>query len=59
MIYDEAVAPEADRRTIIAKKRYIDPIIIGKGRLSDNNEGIKRSIEEFLDRPLDRWVCGA
>lgn len=58
MVYDEDGAPEKDRRIIAAKKRYIDPIIIGRGRVSDNSERIREYIDAYLARNFDSWICG-
>ena len=55
-------APEAadhpGRRRIPAKRRYIDPLVRGEGRLSEIDEGFCREKERFLATDLDTPVCG-
>ncbi len=58
MITEESQAPEEARRVVSAKKRYIDPLILGRGRVSDNNESIRQEIDEFLARSFVHWICG-
>lgn len=43
---------------IPAKKRYIDPYIEGRGRLSTLNREYRDRIEEFNGRSLDYYVMG-
>ena len=57
MRYDEA-APVEMRRVIPAKKRWIDPLVEGRGRASELDEGFRRELERFLTEPQDAWLCG-
>ncbi len=54
---DEA-APREKRRVIPAKKRYIDPLVAGRGRVSELDEEFRRELERFLGEPQDGWLCG-
>ena len=57
MRYDEA-APVEKRRVIPAKKRWIDPLVEGRGRASELDEGFRRDLKSFLAEPQDAWLCG-
>ena len=46
-------------RRIPAKKRWIDPLVQGKGRLSSLDPGFREEAEAFVQSPLDHWVLGA
>ena len=54
---DDAAPPEK-RRVIPAKKRFIDPLVEGRGRASELDEGFRRELEQFLSEPQDGWLCG-
>ena len=54
---DEA-APRETRRVIPAKKRYIDPLVAGRGRVSELDEDFRRDLAAFLSEPQDGWLCG-
>ena len=54
---DEA-APREKRRVIPAKKRYIDPLVAGRGRVSELDEDFRRDLASFLAEPQDGWLCG-
>ena len=56
MIADES-APEADRRTVRAKKRSIDPWVTGQGRLSDIDEKVAAALRNFREESQDAWLC--
>lgn len=45
-------------RQIYAKKRYIDPLVRDKGRVSELSPRFAEKLREFLNRPQDYWVCG-
>lgn len=51
-------APQEKRRVIPAKKRFIDPLVVGRGRVSELDEGFRRELERFLSEPQDGWLCG-
>lgn len=42
--------------SVPAKKRYINPLVAGKGRISELNEDIKSQIEDFLRLDYDYWM---
>jgi HD superfamily phosphohydrolase len=42
--------------SVPAKKRYINPLVAGKGRVTELNESIKRQVEEFLKLDYDYWM---
>ena len=48
----------AQRRVIPAKKRYIDPYVMGKGRLSQISRTFYEEMEDFLAESFDREICG-
>jgi len=49
---------EAGWRRILAKKRYIDPFIIGKGRTSAVFADFQEQLTAFKEQSLDDWICG-
>ena len=57
MTDDPAEAPESERRVIFAKKRCIDPLVAGAGRLSRLDEGFRAQLQAFLDQPQSDWLC--
>ena len=57
MLRDESTAPEADRRIIPAKRRCIDPLIAGQGRLSAINAAYAAALQDFLRTPQTGWLC--
>ncbi len=57
MVCDEWEAPVELRRVIPAKKRSIDPYVVGEGRLSRIEKGFARELDAFLTEPQDRWLC--
>lgn len=57
MLYEEANAPAADRRVIPAKKRFIDPLIAGGGRVSERFSAFAKQRDTFLALPQDHWIC--
>ena len=57
MVDDPARAPEAERRVIPAKRRYIDPLVAGRGRLSVIDAAFAGEIRAFLAQPQDGWLC--
>lgn len=48
--------PKEGYITVAAKKRYIDPLIIGKGRVSKVFPAIGGEIRSFLDTRFDEWL---
>ena len=44
-------------RRIYAKKRYIDPLILGFGRVSAYDPALNDAIRTFLERRQDLWIC--
>ena len=51
-------APIEKRRVIPAKKRRIDPLIAGRGRLSELDAAFRHETEAFLAEPQTAWLCG-
>ena len=49
---------EGQWRRIAAKKRYIDPLIDGVGRVSETSEAFDTAVNAFLSDPQDRWLAG-
>jgi HD superfamily phosphohydrolase len=45
-------------RRIRAKKRYIDPYIFEKGRVSDLYTNFHKALIDFLSESQDQWICG-
>ena len=55
-----ALAPtgEGQWRRIAAKKRYIDPLIAGVGRVSAYSEAFRTAVEAFRSDPQTDWLAG-
>ena len=51
-------APREKRRVIPAKKRWIDPLVAGRGRVSELDEEFRHDLQSFLAEPQDGWLCG-
>ena len=51
-------AGEGQWRRIAAKKRYIDPLIAGVGRVSAYSETFRTAVEAFLSDPQTDWIAG-
>ena len=49
---------DGDWRVIPAKKRRIDPLILGRGRTSACDPAFGEKLLKFLQMPQDYWVCG-
>lgn len=58
MVTQASEAPEELRRVIPAKKRVIDPLIAGKGRLSRLEARFAGELDAFLKEGQDHWICG-
>ena len=56
MVYD--CVPPGQGRVIPAKKRYIDPLVAGKRRLSQCSADFRREMEDFLQTPQDSVLYG-
>ena len=57
MTVDPAEAPESERRVIRAKKRYIDPLVAGAGRLSQLDGTFRAQVQAFLSESQQDWLC--
>ena len=57
MIAEEALAPPELRRVILAKKRCIDPLVAGKGRLSTICSPFAQELQAFLEEDQGGWLC--
>lgn len=55
---DDDAPADAQWRVIPAKKRCIDPLIAGDGRLSAINAQFAAELEKFRSQPLDVPICG-
>ena len=55
MVRDES-APVGERRVVPAKKRCIDPLVEGAGRVSTLDDAFKRELDLFLAEPQDKWL---
>ena len=53
-----APAGEGQWRRIAAKKRYIDPLIAGVGRVSAYSEAFRTAVEAFRFDPQTDWLAG-
>ena len=51
-------APMALRRVIHAKKRFIDPLAKGRGRVSQWDGAFRAALDAFLAQSQDGWICG-
>ena len=45
-------------RKIAAKKRFIDPMVQGEGRISKLSSELADSLNAFRENHYDYWVCG-
>lgn len=57
MLLPSAAASDAAWRVIPAKKRCIDPLVAGKGRLSEIDADFAAELSAFLLQPLDEPMC--
>ena len=57
MLRPDEAATDAAWRVIPAKKRCIDPLVAGEGRLSEIDADFAAELSAFLLRPLDAPVC--
>ena len=58
MLRAEHPGREEAWRQIFAKKRYIDPLVLGEGRVSDLSGEIKEKYTEFLEETQQAWLLG-
>lgn len=47
-----------DWRRIDAKKRYVDPMVNRRGRVSGLSAAFAEELRAFKDASLDDWICG-
>ena len=57
MLLHSEAASDAAWRVIPAKKRCIDPLVAGKGRLSELDADFAAELSAFLLQPLDEPMC--
>ena len=57
MVDDPVLAPPSERRVIPAKRRYIDPLVAGRGRLSAIDGEFAEAVGAFLDQSQAGWLC--
>lgn len=46
-------------RQIDAKRRFIDPMVRGKGRVSALSPSFKKALDSFTGTKFDYWICGS
>ena len=44
-------------RKLIVKKRYIDPLIIDRGRATELFREYRSAVEDYLESTMDYWIC--
>ncbi len=52
------VAAVQPLKIIHAKRRFIDPMVSGKGRFSTLSPSFKKSQDSFINTKFDYWICG-
>ncbi len=57
MLREEEEAPPDQRRVIPAKKRCIDPLVAGRGRLSQLCAPFAEELEAFRCQDQSQWLC--
>ncbi len=57
-VYKTTEKINASSFKINAKRRYIDPLVIGKGRVSALNEELRKEGISFLSQSYDYWLTG-
>ncbi len=58
MLRAERPGKENGWRQIFAKKRYIDPLVLGEGRVSEISGEMKEKYTEFLEETQHVWLLG-
>lgn len=58
MLRAEHPGKENAWRQIFAKKRYIDPLVLGEGRASEISREMKEKYTEFLEETQHVWLLG-
>ena len=58
IVRDNCPGANGQWRKIDAKKRYIDPLIDGCGRLSSLSPTFSDAMEAFFHTNFDYWICG-
>ncbi len=44
-------------RKLIVKKRYIDPLVAGRGRATELFKDYRSAVEDYLESTMDYWIC--
>lgn len=57
-MYTNTTQSSEDYRKIFAKKRYINPYIQNKGRLTSIDTNYAYQLQQFLDYSFDYWILG-
>ena len=57
-IYKSSQQIDASYRMIHAKKRYINPYIQNKGRVTIIDNSYQQQLQEFLNYSFAYWICG-
>ena len=56
-VRSEEKGKEGKQRKIFAKKRYIDPLVRNKGRLSGLSPIFSENLRGYLEESQDCWIC--
>ena len=59
MARSDSKAATGNWRQIDAKRRFIDPMVSGKGRLSTLSPSFQKSLDSFINTKFDYWICGS
>ena len=57
MMRSDAPKERGQWRKIPAKKRYIDPLIAGVGRVREHDPRVREALEAFLAEPQTPWIA--
>ena len=57
MLHSDAPKAKGQWRRILAKKRYIDPLIAGVGRVGAHDARVREAVEAFLSEPQTHWIA--
>ncbi|MBR5344680.1 MAG: HD domain-containing protein [Clostridia bacterium] len=58
ILHGKQPGPEANWRKVMAKKRWIDPMVKGSGRVSQLFPALANDLKAFLHSSQDDWLCG-
>ena len=58
IMYKQNDQHDKDYRMILAKKRYINPYIQNRGRITHIEQEYQTQLQDFLDYSFTYWICG-